>query len=259
MTRDLAIEVLIYPDADHLAAGAADRIIQAAHDAIAARGRFTLALSGGSTPEKTYALLARPDRAARLDWSRIYLFFGDERFVPHDDSRSNCHMATRSLIADAPIAADHFFPIPTDTASPEEAAARYTRTLADFFGVPADGPPPAFDLVLLGLGDDGHTASLFPGRPALLERKTWVTASPPGVLPPPVDRVTLTFAALNAARAVAFLVAGAGKATVVQAVLEGGAGVDRAPAAGVRPMNGSLTWMLDEAAAARLSEQNRRG
>jgi 6-phosphogluconolactonase len=253
--KPTSAEVVICPDAGQLAAQAADRILQAAEQAIGARGRFTLVLSGGSTPEKTYTLLAQPDRSARLDWSRTYLFFGDERFVPHDDPRSNCHMATRSLIGKAPIPAGHFIPIPTDTGSPAEGATRYAHTLADFFGLAIDGPPPPFDLVLLGLGDDGHTASLFPGRPALLEQKAWVTASPPGVLPPPVDRVTFTFPALNAARAALFLVAGAGKAAVVQEVLEGGAGVDRAPAAGVRPINGTLTWMLDEAAAARLAKR----
>src|SRR5262245_3443131 len=162
--------------ADQLAARAADRIIAAAGDAIRARGRFTLALSGGSTPEKTYTLLTSPERSTKLDWSRVYLFFGDERFVPHDDPRSNCSMATRSLFSRAPIDDDHIFRIPTDTGSPAESAARYAQTLASFFGVPADGPPPAFDLILLGLGDDGHTASLFPGKPAIQEKKAWLTA-----------------------------------------------------------------------------------
>jgi 6-phosphogluconolactonase len=157
-----AIERVICP-ADQLAARAADRIISAAGDAIRARGRFTLALSGGSTPEKTYGLLASPERSTKLDWSRIYLFFGDDRFVPHDDPRSNCEMATRSLLSKAPIADDHVFKIPTNAASPAEAAKKYEQILATFFGVPVAGPPPAFDLILLGLGDDGHTASLFPG------------------------------------------------------------------------------------------------
>jgi 6-phosphogluconolactonase len=244
-------ETVICP-ADQLPVRAADRILAVAADAIRARGRFTLALSGGSTPEKTYSLLSSPERATKLDWSRVYLFFGDERFVPHDDPRSNCHMATSSLFDRAPIDDDHIFRIPTDAGSPAEAAAKYEQTLAAFFGVPAGGPPPAFDLILLGLGDDGHTASLFPGRPALGEKKAWVTASPPGVLPPPVDRVTFTFAMLNQARAALFLVAGAGKAAVVKDVLEGGATIERAPAAGVQPA-GTLTWMLDEPAAAQLA------
>ena len=255
MTTPIRPEVVICSSADDLAARAADRLIQAAGQAISDRGLFTLALSGGSTPEKMYALLAKPERRSQIDWAHVYLFFGDERFVPHDDPRSNCHMATRSLIAHASIAADHFFAIPTDTASAADSADRYARTLADFFGRSLEGPPPPLDMVLLGLGDDGHTASLFPGKPALAEQKAWVTASPPGVLPPPVDRVTLTFPALNAARAVLFLVAGAGKAAVVQEVLEGNPGANRAPAVAVRPSAGSLTWMLDEAAAARLTSR----
>ena len=247
-----AIERVVTP-ADQLAARAADRILAEAGEAIRARGRFTLALSGGSTPEKTYALLASPERSTKMDWSRVYLFFGDDRFVPHNDPRSNGEMATRSLLSKAPIADDHVFKIPTDAASPEEAAKKYVQTLASFFKVPADGPPPVFDLILLGLGDDGHTASLFPGKPAIHEKKAWLAASPPGVLPPPVDRVTFTFPTLNAARAALFLVGGAGKAGVIKSVLEGGATLEQAPAAGVRPANGKLTWMMDEAAAAQLS------
>src|SRR3954468_10984048 len=114
------IERVVCP-ADQLAARAADRILSEAADAIRARGRFTLALSGGSTPEKTYALLAGPERSTKLDWSRVYLFFGDDRFVPHDDPRSNCEMATRSLFTRAPVEEDHVFRIPTDLASPEDA------------------------------------------------------------------------------------------------------------------------------------------
>jgi 6-phosphogluconolactonase len=247
-----AIERVVTP-ADQLAARAADRILAEAGEAIRARGRFTLALSGGSTPEKTYALLASPERSTKMDWSRVYLFFGDDRFVPHNDPRSNCEMATRSLLSKAPIADDHVFKIPTDVASPEEAAKKYAQTLASFFNLPLDGPPPVFDLILLGLGDDGHTASLFPGKPAIHEKKTWLAASPPGVLPPPVDRVTFTFPTINAARAALFLVGGAGKAGVIKSVLEDGATLEQAPAAGVRPANGKLTWMMDEAAAAQLS------
>src|SRR5262249_58914142 len=117
---------------------------------------------------------------------------------------------TRSLFSRAPIEEDHIFRIPTDT-TPEDAARKYAQTLATFFGVPADGPPPSFDLILLGLGDDGHTASLFPGKPAIHEKKAWLAASPPGVLPPPVDRVTFTFPIIDAAREGLFLVGGAGK------------------------------------------------
>jgi 6-phosphogluconolactonase len=260
-------EVLICPDAATLAFEAAELIVRAAADASAARGRFTLALSGGSTPEATYnllAALANPDSpgsrspvngtgqslaVGRIDWSRVYLFFGDERCVPHDDNRSNYALAKRSLLSKVPVPADHVFPIPTDLPTPAAAADAYSRTLAQAFGMPAGGAPPRFDLILLGLGDDGHTASLFPHAAALDEERAWVTWSPPGVLPPPVDRVTFTFPTLNAARAVLFLVAGGRKAGVVRDVLEGQPAVWERPSAGVRPTDGTLTWLLDQAAA----------
>jgi 6-phosphogluconolactonase len=238
--------VHICPDADHLAVEAADRIIQAAGDAVRQRGRFMLALTGGSTPEKTYALLAQPERVRQIDWSRTFLFWGDERYVPHDDPRSNYNMAKRSLLKPAAIAAERTFPIPTDTDSPATAATAYTDTLRKVFG----GELPRFDLLLLGMGDDGHIASLFPGKPTLHENKAWATWSPPGVLPPPVDRVTLTFPVLNAARQVMFMVAGAAKARTLSEVLKGPTTVDQHPAVGVRPTDGSLLWLVDKAAAA---------
>jgi 6-phosphogluconolactonase len=248
-------ELVVCRDADQLAAAAADRILQAADEAVRARGRFTLVLSGGSTPEKTYTLLAQPERASRIDWSKTYLFFGDERCVPRDDPRGNYHMAALSLLGRAPVPADHVFPVPTDAKGPADAAA-YARTLAAFFALPPEGSPPRFDLVLLGLGDDGHTASLFPGAAALAEDRAWVTWSPPGTLPPPVDRVTLTFPVLNAARRVMFLVAGANKAGPLLDVLEGQPTPNERPAAGVRPAEGELTWLVDEAAARLLARKS---
>jgi 6-phosphogluconolactonase len=238
--------VHICPDADRLAVEAADRIIQAAGDAVRQRGRFLLALTGGSTPEKTYALLAQPERFRQIDWARTALFWGDERFVPHDDPRSNYNMASRSLLKPAAIAAERTFPIPTDTSSAAAAATAYIETLEKEFG----GALPRFDLLLLGMGDDGHTASLFPGKPSLHENKAWVTWSPPGILPPPVDRVTLTFPVLNAARQVMIMVAGAAKAAALREVLNGPTTVDQHPAVGVRPIDGSLLWLVDKAAAA---------
>jgi 6-phosphogluconolactonase len=248
-------ELVVCLDADRLAAEAAARIVRSAEEAVRARGRFTLALSGGSTPEKTYALLADPQHAKRIDWSKAYLFFGDERFVPHDDPRSNCHMARRALLSRVPVLADHVLAIPTDTPGPADSAAAYARTLVKSFALPPDGEPPRFDLILLGLGDDGHTASLFPHAAALGEQRAWVTWTPPGVLPPPVDRVTLTYRVLNAARRVLFLVAGANKAEPLRDVLEGNAAKEQRPAAGVRPTDGTLTWLVDEAAARLLTRQ----
>ena len=142
--------------------------------------------------------------------------------------------------------------MPTEAASPAVAAQAYAAELARFFAVDAAGPPPTLDLVLLGLGDDGHTASLFPGQPALDERRAWVTWSPPGVLPPPVDRVTLSYATLNAARQVLFLVSGRKKAAVLRDVLAGSADPHERPAAGVRPTHGTVTWLVDADAASLL-------
>jgi len=245
----------ICPNTDALASTAADLIITTVRQAIDRHGRCTVALAGGSTPERTYQLLVQPERLARIDWSRLHLFFGDERFVPADDPRSNFAMAQRALLDRAPVPAAQVFPIPTTVASPAAAADAYTQTLATAFGLPPDGPPPRFDLILLGLGDDGHTASLFPGKSTLNEARRWVTWSPPGVLPPPVDRVTLTFPVLNAARHVLFLVAGTNKAAPLRDILEGGAAVNDRPAAGVRPTDGTPTWLVDEAAAATLSRK----
>jgi 6-phosphogluconolactonase len=252
------MSIVICRDADDLATHAADRFIRIANEAVAARGRFTVALAGGSTPARMYTLLAAPDRREPVDWSQVYLFFSDERAVPADDSCSNYGMAQRTLLAGGEISADHVFPVPTGGRSAAEAAAEYAGILSRFFGLPPAGPPPVFDLILLGLGDDGHTASLFPGKPALWVRDAWVTSSPPGILPPPVDRITFTFPVLNAARYVAFLVSGAKKATVVRAVLESGPGTETYPAADVRPTDGTLLWMLDDAAASLLSNQGAR-
>ncbi|HVU89046.1 MAG TPA: 6-phosphogluconolactonase [Pirellulales bacterium] len=249
------LEIQVMADADELAAAAARQIVDIAARSIAARGQFTMALAGGHTPEKTYGLLTRAPLAGTIDWARSWLFFGDERFVPLDDARSNYAMARRALLEAAPIPADHVFPAPTDRATPAASAAKYQRQLAGFFSLPESGPPPIFDLILLGLGDDGHTASLFPGAAALQEKTAWVTSSPPGVLPPPVDRVTFTFPTLNAARHVMFLVSGANKAEAVRDVLDNHAPLERRPAAGVLPEYGTLTWLLDEPAARSLRKR----
>jgi 6-phosphogluconolactonase len=180
------------------------------------------------------------------------LFWGDERFVPLDDERGNYAMAQRSLIAHAPLPTGHVFPIDTSLPTVHDAAAAYERTVSAFFPQ-NDKTTPRFDLFLLGLGDDGHTASLFPGMPSLAVTDRLFVATPPGVLPPPVDRVTATFPLINAARHVAFLVTGPSKAEPLQAVLEGGATATTHPAAGVRATDGTLTWLVDREAARLLS------
>ncbi len=245
--------VTICRDGDDLAARAADLIVRAAQAAIRARGRATLALAGGSTPKATYGLLAQPARRGRIEWARTYLFFGDERFVRPDDPSSNFAMVQRTLLAPARVPGGQAFPVPTQLATAAAAAAAYAATLAKAFGIGQAGGPPRFDLILLGLGEDGHTASLFPGAAALSVTDRWVTASPPGTLPPPVERITLTFPVLNAARGVLFLVSGANKADALRDVVEGQPTREQRPAAWVRPVDGTLTWLVDEAAASRLT------
>lgn len=240
--------IQIFPDDSALASAATALILRTAGDAIATGGRFTIALTGGSSPVKSYEQLAQIS-AEQAQWDKWQVFLGDDRFVPPDDPSSNYGQARRTLLAHVPIPAGQVHPIPMDAATPDEAAARYAETLGRVFGLPVSGAPPAFDLILLGLGDDGHCASLFPHMPTLAVTDRWVVSSPPGTLPPPVDRVTMTFPVLNAARQVLFLVAGEKKAPPVQAVLEGGVAVEVHPAAGVHPAQGTLTWLLDESAA----------
>ncbi len=248
-------DIQIFPNEDALSDHAADRFVQAARDAIAARGRFTVALTGGSSPHKTYELLMQAPRSAQIEWGNVFIFLGDERFVPYDDERSNYGMCKRLLLDSVPIPAAQILPIPTGTATVQEAADEYAQTLARVFVQPSEGPPPALDLILLGMGDDGHCASLFPGMPTLHIQDRWVVSSPPGTLPPPLDRITLTFPVLNAARQVVFLVNGNKKAAAVRDIFEGGAGVDQHPSAGVNPTSGTLTWLLDEAAASLLAKK----
>jgi 6-phosphogluconolactonase len=247
-------EIVVCPDAAALAVHAADRIVAAATSAISHSGRFTLVLSGGSTPERTYTLLAQSPRRQQIDWSRTWLFFGDERFVPHDDPRSNYHMAEQSLLKPAAIDPAHVLAISTNFETPGQCASQYESWLRKFFNHDADKALPEFDLALLGLGDDGHTASLFPGKPSLDEQRAWVTWSTPGTLPPPVDRITFTFPSINAAREVMFLVSGAAKAEVLYKILEIAPNVHKHPASGVRPA-GKLIWLIDEPAAKLLNRK----
>ena len=246
-------DIQIYPDDAALASAATALILQVAREAIAARGRFTIALTGGSSPVKAYKLLAQSSIEI-AQWDKWQVFLGDDRFVPPSDERSNYGQARRTLLDQVPIPAAQVHPISTEAPSPEAAAAQYAETLARVFGQPV-GTPPTFDLILLGLGDDGHCASLFPHMPTLAVTDQWVISSPPGTLPPPVDRVTVTFSVLNAARAVLFLVSGEKKAAPVRDILEGGATREVHPAAGVDPATGTLTWLLDATAAHLLTEK----
>ena len=210
----------------------------AARESIAARSQFSIALSGGSTPKALYQLLALPEWKDRFDWPKILVFFGDERAVAPDDGLSNFKMASEALLNHVPA---RVFRMEAERDDLESAASDYQNVIQEQCDT--------LDLVLLGLGDDGHTASLFPHSPQLRETEKWVTATPVASLEPHVRRVTLTFPAINAARRVWFLASGAGKAERLKQVLEGARDVEALPAQGVAPRDGNLRWFLDDTAA----------
>jgi 6-phosphogluconolactonase len=223
----------VYPDAAALARAAAEHFVTLAARAAAARGLFTVALAGGSTPWATYALLATDAFAARVDWSRVYAFWGDERCVPPDHPESNYRMARQALLDHVPIPVPNIHRIRGEL-PPDQAAAAYRAELDAILG-----PGGRFDLILLGMGSDGHTASLFPGTKALEERGRWVAANFVEKLD--AWRVTLTLPAINATRQVTFLVSGADKAGTLARVRAG----DPLPAGLVRPAEGELTWLVE--------------
>jgi 6-phosphogluconolactonase len=249
--------VMIFEDTDRLAIFAADLITRAALEAVRVRGRAMLALAGGSTPEKTYRLLAQPDYRSRINLTHTYLFLGDERFVRPDDPSSNFAMVRRTLLTPLSLPAEHVFPISTQLNNAEAAAAEYSAKLAQVFGISERHDPPRFDLILLGLGEDGHTASLFPGAASLWVADRWVVASPPGTPPPQVERITLTFPVLNSAREILVLVSGQNKSEALREVLEGRPTCAKLPAACLSPVDGTLTWLVDAAAASRLKRTKR--
>ncbi len=244
-------DVEIFSDRTALIAAEAERIVTVANESIEARGRCLMALSGGSTPKPLYELLASPPFAARVDWSRVHLFWGDERCVPPDHPDSNYRMTREALIDRVPLPAENVHRIRGED-DPSPAAEAYEKALREFFGV-GDAPARSFDLALLGMGPDGHTASIFPGTPATTETHRW--AMPVHVLKPrDMWRVTLTTVVLNAAANVTFLVAGADKADVVQDVLRQDARPPSLPAQLIKPAHGVVHWMVDAAAAAGLRQ-----
>lgn len=245
------MNITIYPDADTLSQAAAQYVVQAANEAIAAHGRFTLALSGGSTPKKLYSLLANEPYRAQVDWTKVEVFWGDERNVAADDPESNYHMAMETLLSKVPIPADHIHRVPADEADRDAASLRYTEEMRRVFGT---NGTPAFDLIQLGMGPEGHTASLFPHQDSLKEVERLVM--PVTVPKPPPPRLTFTPPLLNAAQRIQFLVTGKEKAEALHAVLEGTYQPEEYPAQIVRPTHGEVLWMLDTAAASLLKKQS---
>jgi 6-phosphogluconolactonase len=248
-------ELRILEDSEELAREAADFVIWAGEQALSGAGAFRLALAGGSTPKALYTLLAEPPLARKLDWRHVSVFFGDERCVPPAHPDSNFRTANEALIAPLGLPLERVFRMRGEE-EPERAARDYEEVLRKEFNA---APPawPRFDLILLGLGEDGHTASLFPGMPALGERQRLVvpTQAPQGI----ARRLTFTAPLINHARTVVFLVSGGGKAPAVRAVLEDrAADSTRFPARLIRPEQGRLIWFLDRAAAAELTIEKQR-
>jgi 6-phosphogluconolactonase len=240
MARSDNRQVIPVADATALAKTAADRIMAR----IAANGdRVAICLTGGSSPQRLYQLLATDAYRSQIPWQRVHWFIGDERFVPADDPLNNMAMARRTFLElCAPAANVH--PIPTDSADPEQAARRYERELQSFYGAhQLDSTRPLFDVVLMGVGPDGHTASLFPDYPAIEEAERWVVGVPRAHVEPFVPRVTLTLPALNSCREMLFEVSGADKRAILTRVLAG----ENLPANRAHSM-GETIWLVDKAA-----------
>jgi 6-phosphogluconolactonase len=229
--------------------GAAEEIVRCATEAVAQRGRFTIALSGGSTPRNLYTLLATTARTS-FPWAQTFFFWSDERHVSPNDPESNYRMAEEALLSKIPVLASNVFRIPAENPDAAAAALAYEQTLRSFFSAKPEEVP-RFDLILLGMGPDGHAASLFPETEALQEKSRLVVAN--WVEKLKTHRITFTLPVLNAALCVAFLVSGSEKAPVLREVLEGDAPGEKYPSKLVKPIDGKLIWFVDAAAASQLS------
>jgi 6-phosphogluconolactonase len=236
----------VYDDAEAVARAAADLFARLSREEVGERGAFSVALSGGTTPRRVYELLASDEYKERVPWPSVHIFFGDERTVPPDHPESNYRMASEALLSRVEVPAENVHRI-EGVGDAAANASDYESVMRGFFG---DVDRPRFDLVFLGMGDDGHTASLFPGTAALAETRAWVAAN--WVEKLGAWRITLTANAINAARRVAFLVTGASKAERVREVLTGEPDPSRLPSQMIKPRDGVLEWYVDRAAASKL-------
>jgi 6-phosphogluconolactonase len=241
------MEVSIFPDGGQLSVAAAAYIVRVAQESIATHGRFTLALSGGSTPRKLYAMLATEPYRDQIDWTLTEIFWSDERCVPPDNAECNYLLAQEVMLSKVPIPASQVHRVAAELPDLDAASLSYTEVLHRVFGTKGI---PQFDLIQLGMGPEGHTASLFPHQASLKEQERLIM--PVTVPKPPPTRLTFTPPLLNAAIHILFLVTGADKSEAVQAVLEKPYQPDEYPAQIIRPTHGEVTWMLDQAAASLL-------
>jgi 6-phosphogluconolactonase len=240
-------QIRIFDSAEELARTAAEWFVTLTREALAGSDRFAVALAGGSTPKRLYQLLAEPPCREQIDWSKLEIFWSDERAVPPDHPESNYKMAWDSLLSRVPVDSSRVHRLQGEATDADLAAIAYQQEIAEALGVSAGGPPPPFDLMLLGIGEDGHTASLFPYTSAIEERNRWVVAN--HVAQRQMHRLTMTLPILNRARNIVFLVAGASKAGVLTEILEGPSDPQRLPSQAVQPTDGQLYWWLDRQAA----------
>ncbi|MBS1644851.1 MAG: 6-phosphogluconolactonase [Bacteroidetes bacterium] len=231
----------VIPGNDSLAVCAANLVVETARNAVATKGRFSFVLSGGSTPNQLYSLLAQEPFLNNIPWHQTFVFWGDERCVPPSDSRNNASEAMNLFLRKVPIPARHIFPMPT-LGQPEHDAAIYQETIQAYFA----GSKPVFDLVLLGLGENGHTASLFPNTPVLLEQEKLVASV--FVEEQQMYRITMTVGLINLAQKIVFLVSGGNKHSVLQQVRACKDNL-QLPASLIHPLSGDLIWLVDHAAA----------
>ncbi len=241
-------QVRVFHDLEALSRGAADLFLSIAN-AAASRGRFAVALSGGSTPRRFYSLFGSVPYRENIDWKKAHVFWADERCVPADHDESNFKLAADAFLSRVDLPQEHIHRIRGED-EPERAAREYEKDLRSFFG---PGPYPVFDLIILGVGEDGHTASLFPGAPALREKKRLAVPVYPAP-PQKLSRITLTLPVLNHALQVLFLASGRAKAAVVHEIIEDKNPRQR-PAGLVLPVRGAVTWMVDRDAAGLLTDQ----
>ena len=238
------MQTAIYPDIDTISREAANYTVRVAREAIAKRGKFTFALSGGTTPGRMYALLTSEPYRSQIDWSAVHFFWSDERCVPPTDPQSNYHLAQEALLSKLNLRPDQIHRMPADQPDRQQAATDYEAEIRQVLG----GDVPAFDLLQLGMGPEAHTASLFPHQPALREEKRLVL--PVSVPKPPPDRLTFTPPLLRAARHILFLATGSDKAAALHEVLEGADNPEEYPTQGiVRQSRGEVVWMVDTAIA----------
>ncbi|WP_069658371.1 6-phosphogluconolactonase [Arcticibacter eurypsychrophilus] len=237
----------IYKNQQDLSKAAADLFTACAKDAITKRGSFTVALTGGNSPALLYTLLGDSPYQEEVEWDKVFIYWGDERWVPLDDEKSNARMAFDTLLNHVPIPHDHIYPMWEAGESPQLYAIKYEELL-DLHVTSGQ-----FDLILLGMGEDGHTASLFPGTAVLQEKKKGVAAY--YLAEQEMYRITLTAPLINKARTIVFMLYGSNKANALHEVLEGDRNIEKYPAQLIQPLDGEVHWLVDEAAAKKLASR----